>query len=79
MLAQAVQEVNPAAKLGIGPPITDGFYYDFDVDEPFTPEDLKALEKAMQQIVKEGQTFRRWDVTEAEARSDWRTSRTSSS
>ena len=68
VLAQAVQEVNPAAKLGIGPPITDGFYYDFDVETPFTPEDLKALEKSMARIVKEGQTFRRWDVTEAQAR-----------
>ncbi|MDM8083967.1 threonine--tRNA ligase [Cellulomonas cellasea] len=68
VLAQAVQEVNPQAKLGIGPPITDGFYYDFDVETPFTPEDLKALEKAMQRIVKEGQAFRRWDVTEEEAR-----------
>ncbi|WP_298457871.1 threonine--tRNA ligase [uncultured Cellulomonas sp.] len=70
VLAQAVQEINPTAKLGIGPPITDGFYYDFDVDTPFTPEDLKALEKAMQRIVKEGQTFRRWDVTEDEARTE---------
>ncbi len=70
VLAQAVQEVNPAARLGIGPPITDGFYYDFDVETPFTPEDLKALEKVMQRIVKEGQTFRRWDVTEDEARTE---------
>jgi len=68
VLAQAVQEVNPEARLGIGPPITDGFYYDFDVKTPFTPEDLKALEKVMQRIVKEGQAFRRWDVTEDEAR-----------
>ncbi|NTW39379.1 MAG: threonine--tRNA ligase, partial [Cellulomonadaceae bacterium] len=68
VLAQAVQEINPSARLGIGPPITDGFYYDFDVETPFTPEDLKAIEKAMGRIVKEGQTFRRWDVTEAEAR-----------
>ncbi|GAA3821262.1 threonine--tRNA ligase [Cellulomonas soli] len=68
VLAQAVQEVNPKARLGIGPPITDGFYYDFDVETPFTPEDLKAVEKVMGRIVKEGQTFRRWDVTEAEAR-----------
>ena len=67
VLAQAVQQVNPTAKLGIGPPIKDGFYYDFDVAEPFTPEDLKALEKAMMRIVKEGQTFRRRVVTEAEA------------
>ena len=64
VLAQAVQKTDPEAKLGIGPPITDGFYYDFDVENPFAPEDLKALEKVMQRIVKEGQTFRRWDVTE---------------
>ena len=70
VLAQAVQELHPSARLGIGPPITDGFYYDFDVEQPFTPEDLKALEKHMQRIVKEGQTFRRWDVTEDEARSE---------
>jgi len=70
VLAQAVQEVFPEARLGIGPPITDGFYYDFDVDKPFTPEDLKAIEKVMGRIVKEGQTFRRWDVTEAEARAE---------
>ncbi len=68
VLAQAVQQVNPDAKLGIGPPITDGFYYDFDVAAPFTPEDLRALEKAMARIVKEGQTFRRRVVTEEEAR-----------
>ena len=72
VLAQAVQEVIPTAKLGIGPPITDGFYYDFDVDVPFTPEDLKAIEKVMGRIVKEGQTFRRWDVTEDEARKELR-------
>ena len=59
VLAQAVQELFPAAKLGIGPPITDGFYYDFDVPEAFTPEDLEALEKRMRQIVKEGQLFSR--------------------
>jgi threonyl-tRNA synthetase len=70
VLAQAVQEVNPKARLGIGPPITDGFYYDFDVETPFTPEDLKALEKVMGRIIKEGQTFRRWDVTEDEARAE---------
>ncbi len=68
VLAQAVQQVNPQARLGIGPPITDGFYYDFDVETPFTPEDLKALDKVMARIIKEGQTFRRWDVTEEEAR-----------
>ena len=70
VLAQAVQEVNPAACLGIGPPVTDGFYYDFDVATPFTPEDLRALEKAMARIVKEGQTFRRWEVTEEQARAE---------
>ncbi|OBH86880.1 threonine--tRNA ligase [Mycobacterium scrofulaceum] len=59
VLAQAVQGMFPQAKLGIGPPITDGFYYDFDVAEPFTPEDLAALEKRMRQIVKEGQLFER--------------------
>ncbi|OBJ87031.1 threonine--tRNA ligase [Mycobacterium asiaticum] len=59
VLAQAVQDLFPEAKLGIGPPITDGFYYDFDVSEPFTPENLEALEKRMRQIVKEGQLFDR--------------------
>nr|WP_098456328.1 threonine--tRNA ligase [Sanguibacter antarcticus] len=67
VLAQAVQQVNPSARLGIGPPIKDGFYYDFDVAEPFTPEDLKALEKAMMRIVKEGQTFRRRPVADTDA------------
>jgi threonyl-tRNA synthetase len=57
VLAQAVQQQFPEAKLGIGPPIRYGFYYDFDVAEPFTPDDLKALEKVMQKIVNEGQTF----------------------
>lgn len=59
VLAQAVQDMFPQAKLGIGPPITDGFYYDFAVIEPFTPEDLAALEKRMRQIVKDGQLFDR--------------------
>ncbi|KAA0112043.1 threonine--tRNA ligase [Mycolicibacterium sp. P1-5] len=59
VLAQAVQELFPQAKLGIGPPITDGFYYDFDVPEAFTPEDLEKLEKRMQKIVKDGQLFSR--------------------
>ncbi|WP_248616811.1 threonine--tRNA ligase [Paraoerskovia marina] len=70
VLAQAVQQVDPDAKLGIGPPITDGFYYDFDVETPFTPEDLKKLDKAMARIIKEGQTFRRRVVTEDEARAE---------
>ena len=59
VLAQAVQDMFPNARLGIGPPITDGFYYDFDVAEPFTPEHLEALEKRMRQIVKDGQLFSR--------------------
>ncbi len=67
VLAQAVQEINPAARLGIGPPVRDGFYYDFDVEIPFTPEDLKALEKVMQRIVNEGQTFHRREVSDADA------------
>ena len=70
VLAQAVQELHPDAQLGIGPPIRDGFYYDFDVETPFTPDDLKALERVMQRIVKEGQTFHRREVTEDEARSE---------
>ncbi|MGC5627906.1 threonine--tRNA ligase [Georgenia sp. Z1344] len=70
VLAQAVQQVNPAARLGVGPPITDGFYYDFDVDEPFTPEQLKELEKVMGRIVKEGQSFVRRVVTLDEANAE---------
>jgi len=68
VLAQAVQQVFPEARLGIGPPVRDGFYYDFDVPEPFTPEDLKKLEKVMQRIINSGQTFRRRPVTDEEAR-----------
>jgi len=70
VLAQAVQQIHPKAKLGIGPPIQDGFYYDFDVETPFTPEDLKALEKAMQRIINEGQTFQRRVVTDEAARTE---------
>ena len=70
VLAQAVQEVFPQTRLGIGPPVRDGFYYDFDVERPFTPEDLKSLEKVMQKIVKEGQTFRRRVVTDEQAREE---------
>ena len=66
VLAQAVQQQFPEAKLGIGPPIRDGFYYDFDVAEPFTPEDLVALEKRMRQIVKSGQRFSRRVVSSVE-------------
>lgn len=67
VLAQAVQSLHADAKLGIGPPIRDGFYYDFDVETPFHPDDLKALEKAMQKIINEGQTFSRRVVTDADA------------
>ncbi|CAD5139232.1 Threonine--tRNA ligase [Microbacterium sp. Nx66] len=70
VLAQAVQRINPQANLGIGPPITDGFYYDFGVDTPFTPEDMKAISKEMQRIVREGQRFVRRVVTDEEARAE---------
>jgi threonyl-tRNA synthetase len=68
VLAQAVQSINPEAKLGIGPPIKDGFYYDFDVENSFTPEDLKSLEKAMQKIVQSGQRFIRRVTNDGDAR-----------
>ncbi|WP_241249359.1 threonine--tRNA ligase [Agrococcus sp. KRD186] len=70
VLAQAVQRVNPEAKLGIGPPIQDGFYYDFDVAEAFSSDQLKALEKEMQRIVKAGQRFVRRVVTETQAQAE---------
>lgn len=67
VLAQAVQDVFPGTKLGIGPPIKDGFYYDFDPAEPFTPADLDQIQKRMQQIVKQGQLFQRRVTTESAA------------
>src|SRR6185312_7815269 len=70
VMAQAVQELFPQAKLGIGPPVENGFYYDFDVEVPFTPEDLKAIEARMRQIVKQGQRFSRRVVTDEQARSE---------
>ena len=70
VLAQAVQQVFPNAKLGIGPPIENGFYYDFDVERPFTPDDIAMLEKHMQDIVKSGQRFSRRVVTESAARTE---------
>ncbi|MDN6303687.1 MAG: threonine--tRNA ligase [Brachybacterium sp.] len=70
VLAQAVQTTNPEAKLGIGPPITDGFYYDFDVAEPFTPESLKALEKEMNRIIKSGQRVVRREISDDAARAE---------
>ena len=68
--AQAVQSLHADAKLGIGPPITDGFYYDFDVASPFTPDDLREIEKAMTKIIKERQRFRRRIVSDEEARAE---------
>ncbi|MFI5982895.1 threonine--tRNA ligase [Streptomyces sp. NPDC051555] len=70
VMAQAVQELFPEAKLGIGPPVRDGFYYDFDVAKPFTPDDLKAVEKKMQEIQKRGQRFARRVVTDEAAREE---------
>ena len=70
VLAQAVQSLFPAARLGIGPPINNGFYYDFDVREPFHPDDLKRIEKRMQQIIKERQSFVRRPVTDDQARQE---------
>lgn len=70
VMAQAVQEIRPDAKLGIGPVIKNGFYYDFDIKDPFTPEDLKEIEKRMQRIIKSAQSFRRRAVTEEEARAE---------
>ncbi|MFC7374271.1 MULTISPECIES: threonine--tRNA ligase [unclassified Brachybacterium] len=70
VLAQAVQKANPEAKLGIGPPVADGFYYDFEVAEPFTPESLKALEKEMGRIVKQGQRFVRREISDEDARAE---------
>jgi threonyl-tRNA synthetase len=70
VLAQAVQRINPQANLGIGPPVTDGFYYDFGVETPFTPDDIKAISKEMQRIIREGQRFVRRVVTDDEARAE---------
>ncbi|MES4903756.1 MULTISPECIES: threonine--tRNA ligase [unclassified Streptomyces] len=70
VMAQAVQELFPEAKLGIGPPIKDGFYYDFDVETPFHPDDLKRIEKKMQEIIKRGQRFSRRPVTDEAAREE---------
>lgn len=70
VMAQAVQQLRPDAKLGIGPYITDGFYFDFDVAEPFTPEDLKQLEKMMLKIVNQNQLFSRREVSPQEAKAE---------
>ena len=68
VMAQAVQSVFADTKLGIGPPITDGFYYDFDPQKPFNPDDLEKIESAMRKIVKEGQRFKRRITNEKDAR-----------
>jgi threonyl-tRNA synthetase len=70
VLAQAVQELFPGTKLGIGPPVENGFYYDFDPERPFTPEDLTALEKKMQEIVRAGQNFARREITDTDAKTE---------
>lgn len=70
VMAQAVQELFPEAKLGIGPPITDGFYYDFEVAEPFKPEDLATIETRMRKIIKEGQKFARREIDDDDARAE---------
>ncbi|NEK58499.1 threonine--tRNA ligase [Geodermatophilus sabuli] len=70
VLAQAVQALFPGTRLGIGPPVENGFYYDFDPERPFTPEDLTALEKKMTEIVRAGQHFARREVSDADARAE---------
>ncbi|MGY1809214.1 threonine--tRNA ligase [Blastococcus sp. SYSU D00669] len=70
VLAQAVQELFPGTRLGIGPPVENGFYYDFDPERPFTPEDLQALEKKMTEIVRAGQRFYRREISDAEAKAE---------
>jgi len=70
VMAQAVQELFPEAKLGIGPPVENGFYYDFDVETPFVPEDLEKIESRMRKIVKEGQKFSRRPVSDDDARAE---------
>jgi threonyl-tRNA synthetase len=70
VMAQAVQDLFPEAKLGIGPPIDNGFYYDFDVPSAFSPDDLKSIEQRMRQIVRQGQLFSRRVVTDGQARTE---------
>jgi threonyl-tRNA synthetase len=70
VLAQAVQDLFPHAKLGIGPPVENGFYYDFDVPQPFGPDDLKAIEQRMRAIVRQRQRFSRRAVSDPAARAE---------
>ena len=80
VMAQAVQQLLPDARLGIGPPVENGFYYDFDVETPFVPEDLVKIESAMRKIIKENQRFeRRGHHRRRRARRAHRTSPTRSS
>ena len=67
VMAQAVLDLYPGAKFAIGPPITDGFYYDFEVDEPFTPEDMERIEARMAEIIAEDQPFEREELSAADA------------
>ena len=67
VMAQAVTELFPGVKLAIGPPIEEGFYYDFDVDKPFSPEDLEKIEKRAAEIIKEKAAFERVDLSRCEA------------
>ncbi|MGH8903756.1 MAG: threonine--tRNA ligase [Egibacteraceae bacterium] len=67
IMAQAVTDLFPGAKFAIGPPITDGFYYDFEVDRPFTPDDLEAIEARMREVIREDQAFRRRELSKDEA------------
>jgi threonyl-tRNA synthetase len=68
ILATAVRRLRPDAKIGFGPAIEDGFYYDFEVEEPFTPEDLETFEKEMRKVIAEKLPFERAEVSQAEAR-----------
>jgi threonyl-tRNA synthetase len=70
VMAQAVQDLFPQARLGIGPPIENGFYYDFDVPEPFVPEDLERIETRMRRIIKDNQRFSRRPVSDDDARAE---------
>ncbi|MBQ2830305.1 MAG: TGS domain-containing protein, partial [Oscillospiraceae bacterium] len=67
VLAQAIKHLKPEAKLAIGPAIDNGLYYDFDVDEPFTPEFLQAVEKEMGKIIKKNERLERFELPRAEA------------
>ena len=69
VMAQAVRRLFPEAKLAIGPAIDDGFYYDFEVETPFSADDLKAIEKEMKRVVKQNHKFERLEVSRDEARS----------